>query len=661
MNNPFNITKAVDYTNDDIIRYWVDISSHGQGFKELLKPTSLMPIFLLGSKGSGKTHIMRYFSYELQKIRYTGDLKKGLDSDNFIGIYLRGSSLNSDRFKDKNQSEEIWSVVYSYYWEIWIGQILLNVVDDLIQQNIISIEEEKSIIKEVLNLFEKEYSIQIDSVKSLSVFLNDLQKSIDYEVNNCVFRKESLLKIEVLLSPSKFTIGIPKILENRVSFFKGKIFLYLIDELENIIEYQQKLIQTLLREKEPICSFRIGARLYGIRTYKTLGTGEENKEGSEYEKIVLDDFFRKSSSYNEFVRNICINRLIQAGFHLPPNKDVDDYFEEFILMKFFNKIREKKDSQGKAHIEKLSSKIKKYSPKYKTTVGQISSNVTFESDLLIERTNIFLFYREWKAKKDLVEASKEIRKLAVDYSANPSNEKSHAIVLEKFKYDIIDQLARETREKVPYYGFKNFITMSCGIPRNLLNILKYAYKWSYFNDGIEPFKNGIISYDSQYKGVLEAADWFFEDNRIPIIEGQKATNSIHNLGQYLRELRFSDTPPECSINLFNIRIEELNSRTREIIDFLVKYSYLIEVEKRREKNSNNLLYTYHVNWIIAPRWELPIAKRGVLTLSKKDAEIIFDPNSNELFPSFLKEKLTNYNAPFSSQELTPTLFENVEH
>ncbi len=38
-------------------------------FEKIIEPSNPRPIFILGGKGSGKTHILRYFSYESQKIR----------------------------------------------------------------------------------------------------------------------------------------------------------------------------------------------------------------------------------------------------------------------------------------------------------------------------------------------------------------------------------------------------------------------------------------------------------------------------------------------------------------------------------------------------------------------------------------------------------------
>ncbi len=233
MNNPFDITKAVDFTDEQIIEYWVDISSKG-GFKDLLKPTSVMPMILLGSKGSGKTHLMRYFSYELQKIKYQENLKKGLEDDKFIGIYVRCSGFNSERFSNKGQSDEIWGSVYAYYWELWLAQITLNSIIDLQHKNIVEIPNEQELIAQIIGLLNKKPNDNIPlNLKDLVHFFSSLQRKVDYQVENCIFNEDNKLYIDILVSPARITYGLPVIMTELVPFFKDKIFLYLIDELEN--------------------------------------------------------------------------------------------------------------------------------------------------------------------------------------------------------------------------------------------------------------------------------------------------------------------------------------------------------------------------------------------------------------------------------------------
>jgi len=60
--NPFNITKAMDLSDEQIDRFWVDLPG---GHAEIGNPASPMPMLISGGKGSGKTHLMRHYSFAL--------------------------------------------------------------------------------------------------------------------------------------------------------------------------------------------------------------------------------------------------------------------------------------------------------------------------------------------------------------------------------------------------------------------------------------------------------------------------------------------------------------------------------------------------------------------------------------------------------------------
>jgi hypothetical protein len=670
MNNPFEITKAVDFTNEEIIDYWVDISSKG-GFKDLLKPTSVMPMIILGSKGSGKTHLMRYFSYDLQKIKHQDNLKKGLEEDKFIGVYLRCSGFNSERFSNKGQSDEMWGSIYAYYWELWLAQITLNIILDLQKKNIITIPNEQGLVEQIIDLLNRipEGTDNLKNLQDLVDFFSSLQRKVDYEVENCIFNNDKKLHIEILASPSKITYGLPVIMRKLVPFFNDKIFLYLIDELENVSENQQKLIQTLIREKNTACTFRIGARLYGIRTYKTLGSGEENREGSEFEQVVLDEFLRSNNkNYADFMRRVCEHRLKKNGVYLSEGQKIDDFIESFDYKSFMEKIKSKKSSHAQSYFTKLKEKLK-----VRMDEDEINSIITnLSSDnILVERTNILMFYRAWKDfdkkksqkdKKTLEEISLDIKENALKYRSESKNEDNpQATVLNKFKRDIIDMLARETREDIPYYGFDDFVKMSSGTPRNLLNILKHSYKWTYFNEAKEAFRNKTnIKLDAQAKGIKDTIDWFFEDNRIPATKNGKMVDCVDRLGKFLRELKYSDIPPECSINIFGLNIENLSVEARDTFNFLEKYSYIIKSEEdRRDKNSNDKYRTYNINGTIIPHWELSLAKRGIVILSIEEAESIFNLSQADKFEEILRKRKQRYNAPFSQSSIAPQLFKTL--
>lgn len=645
-NNPFDITKAVDFTNEEIATHWVNID--GNGFEGLLKPTSPMPIIIRGSKGSGKTHIMRYFSYELQKIRHKEDLKGGLEQDKFIGIYIRCSGFNAEMFSGKGYNEDAWATIHSYFWELWIGELLLSNLIDLRNHDILTQEDELIISGKIENLFNS--PIENQPSKNFYELKNKfikLQNEVVYEIQNFIFRPDRTLKIDIQLSPTKITYGIPSILKDSVIFFKNKCILYLIDELENFSKPQQQLVQSLLREKPNSCSFRIGSRLHGIRTYQILGGIEENRPGAEFEEIILDEFLRELDGYKDFVRKICENRLQLSGY--PDYQSFQSLIAVETTDKLIERILKRKSTQNKTHLTKLSKELKTAKIS-EDIISKIISNLTYEDDIVLERTKLLLFYRYWRKRSvGLLDESYRICQSAKQFIITKDVTSEFAKVLDKFKLDIIDSLARDANIDIPYYGFDKLVQLSCGTPRTMLNLLKYAFNNDYFNYGNLPFMNNHkLSINSQQAGIDSTIKWFFEENRIPSYNGIKPTDAAIRLGNYLRELRFSDVPSQCSIGIFSVNLEELNYDTREVFNQLVNHSYIIEVKSRREKNNNNKVKVFQLNHMLLPKWELPLGKRGLIELNKDLAEAIFSFENPENASTVIAKKIKEYNAPFSA-------------
>lgn len=109
--NPFAITKANDLTDDEILRYWVDTPAQGRGVGDYVRPRSPVPIYLLGGKGSGKTHLLRYYSYQLQRLRFCEagiPPHVGIRRDGYLGVYLLCGGLNTGRFFGKGQEPARW-------------------------------------------------------------------------------------------------------------------------------------------------------------------------------------------------------------------------------------------------------------------------------------------------------------------------------------------------------------------------------------------------------------------------------------------------------------------------------------------------------------------------------------------------------------------------
>ena len=654
--NPFNITKAVDLSDEEINKLWVDISEK-RGFFSIVKPKSPMPMFILGGKGGGKTHVIRYFSFSLQKIRHSGKLLSGIQDEGYIGIYFRCSGLNAYRFLGKQQTVEIWQRVFAYYLELWLSQHILQIIEDIKKDDSTFFINEDSLVNSIVGLFDKYPFEKIPtSFVSLIHSFADIRKEIDNIVNNSGWTGK-LEGLNIAASPGNLVFGIPSILRQDVRKLSNLQFVYLVDEFENLDVAHQEYINTLIRDRRAPSSIKVGVKLYGVRTYKTLGGGEENKEGSEFEKVVIDDYFRTvRKKYEVFSIRLCGKRLLEGGF--PINKPLKDYFEEFDLSEFNKQYIARFERRTRPHFERLRGKLVKNGCQNPENIIDLLS---VPNDPLIERTNIFLFYRKWNKYKSIkglknaaVMISEETSKLMQDRKRKGEHQK----VLDKYKADILAQFMLENGERILYTGLSTFINMSEGIPRNLLMIFKYIFLWSSFN-GEFPFDKEKISLEAQYRGVQDAAEWFFDDARLSGNDGKKIRDSISRLAQLLREIRFSDVPPECSISAFSVNLSELTEETTRMITISTQCSYLIKAGERRDKNSRRIDTIYQINGILAPKWDLPIYKRGEIGLSKIELEAVFNPRTEDQFKKILKSRLIKYNTPFKLKTLPQTkgLFE----
>lgn len=640
--NPFDVTKAVDYSDNELFNNWVDFPK--KGFINFIKPTSDMPMIILGSKGSGKTHIMKHFSFSMQKLK-SENIFETIASDGYIGVYLRCSGLNGYRFAARNELAETWEIVFSYYLDLWLSQLLLDAVSSIFISNPDLNKYESSIVQEILKIFNTNDKIDYNNFEELKTFINTEQRQIDHAINNSSLSNDSIKdKIEILTNPGQLIFEIPLILTQIVKDFSNLKILFLLDEFENFSESQQKYFNTLLRERQnPVC-FKIGAKRYGIKTRLTLSGGEDIKVGSEYEVFDLDNVFRNNYiEYKEFLREISIKRIENSN-----NSLVHDITKHFDYSNYDADI--KTIIERGQHIEKFESKLKKSNIE---NFAKIVTNIRCKENPLIERVNILLTYRGIKKKENILELSKKLKILTKQYLQN-REVKDYNIILNKYKQDLIDALYRENNLKISSYcGFENLVKISNGIPRHFLMIMKHIFRWNAFYD-YDSFKHTIKT-EIQLLAIKDTVLWFLEDANINT-DKYNFKECIERLCNYLRELRFSDLPPECSISTIDVEYSTLNREIKDIMNFLEQYSYLIRLDSgRRDRNSNERNYTFQINGLVSSWWELSISRRGIVKINSNNLNRIMTDSGDD-FKKMLKSELIKYNIPFKYFDDLPTLF-----
>jgi hypothetical protein len=441
------------------------------------------------------------------------------------------------------------------------------------------------------------------------------------------------------------------------------LFLYLIDEFENLSQTQQKYINTLLRERQSPCSFKIGSKLFGVRTYSTYSADEENKEGSEFEVLRLDKVLRENEHYADFAKTLIAKRLAEYNRVSPVLATLDaivsslpDCFEEpeksRLCVAETSYVIENYSGRERPYFKKLRKHLEqgyraRGAPGLRTLpdIDRIIGLLRCSEYPLLEKANVFMFYREWSSKHDLLEAALRIAGECRDYTEERNGKGRYHVVLSYFKADLLAQLFRETDQRQRYVGLDAFIEISSGLPRILLIILKRIFAWGTFN-GEQPFRGKAISMRSQQVGVLEAADWFYADARMIGRDGQAVSDAVNRLGTLFRGIRYSEKPSECSCSTFSADLSRSSEAARHIVDIAEKWSLLIDAGNQRDRNTDRIDRKFQLNRVLAPRWDLSIFRRGVLALTPSEIDAIFDPEHAQAFDGVCSARISRMSAPF---------------
>lgn len=664
--NPFTTIKANDLNDSEINEQWVDIQDNG--FLDLFSPKEPMAQYILGGKGSGKTHLMRYFSYKSQLLRNKRDPINLLVKDGYFGVYFQASGLNGSRFEHLPLEPAARNAIFEYSFELWFAGIVLEALLELKALNHDLIRDEEAFCKDISNLINKEIEdiANTNNIRCLRDELVKLSNKVDLEVNNSFFKQT--IDIEILTNRGALIFGIPKLLSKHSDTFKNISFLYLIDELENISKDQQIYINTLVREKKLPVSFRLGARMHGIKSWETLGAGEANRKDNEHGVIRLDDAFDKKD-YETFATNLIINRLISVGF---VNKDFfpNDNSEDTNKLKisYLSKLFEEPNleqilgNSKKRSSDEFSQIIKSFNSRFKISKLdslELLENLSCPEDLRVEKAAIHLFCQSWKNNSsasinELVKYSEDI-KINIQSFIENRNDINNPIS-QKLKYFSNNYTASVLRANSPnnlelYAGFQQLLTVTKGFPRHILTVLRHAYKIELFN-GSTPFLNGNkLSLKSQTFALKESADWFHEDC---ISEGKLGTNvgiALDRLCEILRLEMYADKPVECSASSFTVDFSSLSNYSKSVLEWAEMIRVIIPADtKRQEKNSQKLVNKYHLNGLLCPKWGLSLARRGAISFKVEDFEKILTPELVAEFNEFKQLFEQMRYAPFNTNE-----------
>jgi len=287
-------------------------------------------VFLVGPRGSGKTMILKYYSYGVQMLL---EEDKRIDA---VGVYVKCDKIAIKDMTLDNENEER---LFSNYIVLFIINALLSVIETGIRNMSISNHEIKSLIDELNQnrYFENIHSIELikERVVNLIEKIQAAKKRGYY--SNCCYEDENFIDDIDL-----FGFMIEKI-KMKVGMFSSKKILVMLEQYEDYNSKQQRVIRKIIKKwHEKKVYFRISSRLSNKNLNKEcdFNTPRENiKEIDLLEDIHYEDI-------KTLLKNISNGYLEKSEYFEGKSNNIEDYLGNSI-----NYYSPKKDDNKNQKLE----------------------------------------------------------------------------------------------------------------------------------------------------------------------------------------------------------------------------------------------------------------------------------------------------------------------
>ena len=291
--NPFVVFRAEDMTEE---LWQKELFKEPKMYNIFADIISLGNVIIEGHRGSGKSTILQYLSYPIQKLLGRNPA--------FVGVYIKLDLPLFATTRRRGENKDEWVYYFLSYFNLIVAEGLIRILDECLDKKYISIEN----IAKLLNKLRRLLSISAD--EKIDCF-TDLADWI-YEKRNSFVGPPPRSYITV---PPDLIKSLVERVRRFVPEWRNLPFYILLDEYERLDENQQKVANLLLASRGPTYREKIYFKI-AVKSFMFI---PEDIDGNllelpdDFTHVLLDRFDldeeRKHKYYQKFIEDISDWRL----------------------------------------------------------------------------------------------------------------------------------------------------------------------------------------------------------------------------------------------------------------------------------------------------------------------------------------------------------------
>ena len=639
--NPFEDINANVLDSKRIVEYWCSPFEVGllSDYDENKFRTCHIPIILQGPRGSGKTTILKYFSFPAQLERTQKMKKKSIvstiKSEGEVGFYFRceDSFISTFEAVFKNANPEHWTKIFDSYIELVFSEKILDMLFEINRRDSsFSIRDyDISKITEVLDV--NDVICNLDELKEY------VHKQVLYyeQYKNRVLFTDDSFSPNILLNLFSLSETIVLEIKKTNKEFENVLFVLMIDEFENLSLELQKRFNTIIKFISNNISIRVGRRSEGLITTETVNSTEYLRENHDYLLAALESKLDSDNkAYNTYFKKIANKRFYSFN-----KMNVDDKFD------ICDVLGDKEDldneclencGRRKKHLEVVLKQSKELENNNKQ-IGEIISIIKNDQNPIAETLNALWVLR---SKKDYLNEAKEVALIMQAFFNKedyPRVEKYKLDYSNKYRYAITTYICSVYKREKLYYSFNTICYLSNGNARTFINYCRSIISEALFYERDVFLKIGKISKRTQSRAVHNYSRSEFDSICSIVDYGDCIRNFIMNIGNCFsayhkdRKIRYPET------NQFSYDESQIDPQDREILKTAESWAIIMKRAKtqRVSAGKSDRADLYHMNRMFHPIFNISYRIRGGVNLVLDEEDVRKLLHQESYYPKSVKK------------------------